>query len=53
MEEAFAKLKAEVGVVVGSVYVSDTENDQQSNAGNKIVGSLKGSRKKCERNVKR
>ena len=27
-EEAFAKLKADVGVVVGLVYVSDTENDQ-------------------------
>ena len=29
-EEAFAKLKGDVGVVVVSVYVSDTENNQQS-----------------------
>ena len=51
-EEAFAKLKGDVGVVVASVYVSDTENDQQS-SGNKIVGNSKGSRKKSERNIRR
>ena len=38
---------------MGSVYISDTENDQQSNAGNKIIGNPKGSRKKGERNVRR
>ena len=48
-EEAFAKLKADVGVVVGSIYVSDTENDQQSSASNKIIGNPKDSRKKGER----
>jgi len=52
-EEAFAKLKGDVGGVVGSVYVSDTENDQRSSGGNKIIGNPKGSRKKGERNVRR
>ena len=52
-EKAFAKLKVDVGIVVGSVYISDTENDQQSSAGNKIIGNPKGSRKKGERNVRR
>ena len=52
-EEAFAKLKGDVGVVVGSVYVSETENDQQCSAGNKIIGNPKGSKKKGERNVRR
>ena len=52
-EEAFAKLKGDVGVVVGFVYVSKTENDQQSSGGNKIIGNPKGSRKKGERNVRR
>jgi len=27
-KETFAKLKVNVGVVVGSIYVSDIENDQ-------------------------
>ena len=48
-EEAFAKLKGDAGVVVASVYVSDTESDQQSSGGNKIIGNPKGSRKKGER----
>jgi len=52
-EEAFAQPKGDVGVVMGSVYVSDTENDQQSSGGNKIIGNPKGSRKKGERNVRR
>jgi len=52
-EEAFAKFKVDVGVIVGSVYISYTENDQQSSAGNKIIGNPKGSRKKGERNVRR
>ena len=52
-EEAFAKLKGDVGVVVGSVYVFETENDQQSSGGNKIIGNRNGSRKKAERNVRR
>ena len=38
-EEAFAKLKVDVGVVMGSLYVSDTENNQQSSSGNKIIGN--------------
>ena len=38
---------------MGSVYVSDTENDQQCGAGNKIIGNPKGLRKKGERNVRR
>ena len=52
-KEAFAKLKANVGVVVGSIYISYTENDQQSSTGNKIIGNPKGSRKKGEKNVRR
>lgn len=52
-EEAFVKLKGDVGVVVGSVFVSETENDQQSSGGSKIIGNPKGSRKKGERNVRR
>ena len=52
-EEAFAKMKGDVGVVVGSVYVSETENDQQSSGGNKIIDNSKGSRKKGNRNVRR
>ena len=36
-----------------SVYISYTENDQQSNASNKIIGNPKGSSKKGERNVGR
>ena len=52
-EEAFAKLKVDVGVVVASFYVSGIENDQQSSAGNKIISNPKGSRKKGERNIRR
>ena len=52
-EEAFAKLKGDVGVVVGSIYISDTESNQQSSSGNKIIGNPKGSRKKGSRNVRR
>ena len=51
-EGAFAKLKADVGVIVDSVYAFDTENDQQSTTGNKIIGNPKGLRKKGERNVR-
>ena len=52
-EEVFAKLKVDVGVVVDSAYVYDTENDQQSSASNQIIGNLKGFRKKGQRNVRR
>ena len=50
-EEAFVKLKVDVGVVVSSVYVCDTKNDQQSSVSNQIIGNPQGSRKKGKRNV--
>ena len=52
-DDAFAKLKGDVGAIVGSVYVSETENDQQPSGGNKITGNPKSLRKKGERNVRK
>ena len=52
-EEAFAKLKVDLGVVVGLVYVCDTKNEQQSSTGNQIIGNPEGSRKKGQRNIRR
>ena len=47
-EEAFGKLKVDVGVVVGSIYVCEAENDQQASTGNQIIRDPKGSRRKSK-----
>jgi len=53
-KETFGKLKVDVGVVVGSVYVSKAENDRGSaSTSNQIIHNPNGSRKKGQRNVRK